>query len=56
MQKFIENLSSDELLPALESNMAAFWSAYGVGKAAACNPRQRLFGFTQAFRKLYLMV
>jgi GNAT superfamily N-acetyltransferase len=32
MQKFIDDISSDVLLPALESNMASFWSAYGRGK------------------------
>ena len=32
MEKFIENISSEKLLAALESNMAAFWSAYGRGK------------------------
>jgi ribosomal protein S18 acetylase RimI-like enzyme len=31
MQKIISDTSSDELLTALESNMAAFWSAYGRG-------------------------
>jgi len=31
MEKFIESISSDKLLTALESNMAAFWSAYGRG-------------------------
>lgn len=31
MQQFINNLSSDKLLPALESNLAAYWSAYGRG-------------------------
>jgi hypothetical protein len=29
MQKIIEDISSPELLTALESNMIAFWSAYG---------------------------
>jgi hypothetical protein len=32
MQKTIEDISSNELLTALESNMAAFWSTYGRGR------------------------
>ena len=31
MQEFIDDMSSDGLLTALETNMAAFWSAYGRG-------------------------
>lgn len=31
MQEIISDTSSDKLLTALESNMAAFWSAYGRG-------------------------
>lgn len=31
MQNAIDDMSSDELLTALETNMAAFWSAYGHG-------------------------
>lgn len=31
MQKFIDDVSSGNLLTALESNMTAFWSAYGRG-------------------------
>ena len=34
MQRMIEDTSSDELLTALESNMVAFWSAYG--RAPGC--------------------
>ena len=29
MQRIIEDISSDELLTALEANMIAFWSPYG---------------------------
>src|SRR5262245_55742568 len=29
MKKIIQNIASDELLSALESNMVAFWSVYG---------------------------
>ena len=31
MQNIIGEISSDELITALESNMTAFWSAYGSG-------------------------
>lgn len=35
MQNYIDDTSSDDLLSALESNMAAFWSAYGRGNGCA---------------------
>ena len=34
MQRIIEDTASDELLKAMESNMIAFYSAYGRAKSS----------------------
>ena len=50
MQRIIEDTASDELLMAMESNLIAFYSAYGRGTAAPCKQRPMLSGSIRVFR------
>ncbi len=45
MQKIIEDTASDELLTALESNMIAFWSAYGRAKGSTLQATSEVVWF-----------
>jgi ribosomal protein S18 acetylase RimI-like enzyme len=45
MQKMVDDMSSDKLLTALESNMAAFWSAYGRGNGCVLHSTPNVVWF-----------
>jgi len=45
MQKFIDDTSSGNLLTALESNMTAFWSAYGRGNGCTLQSMPNIVWF-----------
>lgn len=50
MQKLIDNTSSDKLLTALESNMTAFWSAYGRGNGCTLQSTPSVVWFYTAIQ------
>lgn len=45
MPTVIDDVSSDKLLPALESNMATFWSAYGRGNGCTLHATPNVVWF-----------
>lgn len=45
MQEIINNISSDKLITALESNMTAFWSAYGRGNGCTLHSTPNVVWF-----------
>jgi predicted GNAT family acetyltransferase len=45
MEDFIDGMASDKLITALESNMAAFWSAYGRGNGCTLHSTPNVVWF-----------
>lgn len=50
MQEIINDMASDELLAALEANMAAFWSAYGRGDGCTLQATSNVVWFYTGVR------